>query len=265
MHRDTESIEVSSMFGPVYAHVYDTLYRDKDYTGESALIQRLFHQYHKGDLRTVLDLGCGTGNHALPLCGAGYEVVGVDLSEDMLAEARRKAAAAGSREAVFHHADIRRLELKQMFDVALMMFAVLGYQLENADVLAALKSARGHLRSDGLLLFDVWYGPAVLTERPSQRIKVIPTAEGQVLRVASGQINGRRHVCTVQYQLWELRLGQLVSTIEETHRMRYFFPLELEFFLECAGFRLRELRGFPDFDRHADETTWNVMCVASAV
>ena len=256
---------MSSMFGPVYANVYDTLYRDKDYTAESALIQRLFHQYHKGSLRTVLDLGCGTGSHALPLCRAGYEVVGVDCSQDMLAEARRKATEAGSKEAVFHHADIRCLDLKQTFDAGLMMFAVLGYQLENADVLATLKSARSHLRSDGLLLFDVWYGPAVLTERPSQRVKMIPTAEGQVLRVASGQIDGRRHVCTVQYQLWELKQRQLVSCIEETHRMRYFFPLELEFFLECAGFRLRELRAFPDFDRDADETTWNVMCVANAV
>jgi len=256
---------VSSVFGPVYAHAYDTVYRDKDYTAESALIQHLFHQYHKGSLRTVLDLGCGTGNHALHLCRAGYEVVGVDLSEDMLAQARHKAAEGGCSEAVFHHADIRYLELKQVFDAGLMMFAVLGYQLENADVLAALKSARCHLRSDGVLLFDVWYGPAVLTERPSQRVKVISTAEGQVLRVASGQIDGHHHVCTVQYQLWELRQRELVSSIEETHRMRYFFPLELEFFLECAGFRMRELRAFPDFDRPADETTWNVMCVASAV
>lgn len=265
MHRHTGNIEVSSMFGPIYAHAYDTLYRDKDYLEESALIQRLFQQYHKGSLRTVLDLGCGTGNHALPLCRAGYEVVGVDFSEDMLAEARRKATEAGSRVAVFHHADIRSLELKQMFDAGLMMFAVLGYQLENADVLAALKSVRSHLRRDGLLLFDVWYGPAVLTEGPSQRVKVIPTDEGQVLRVASGRLDGRRQVCTVRYQLWELRQRQLVSSVEETHRMRYFFPLELEFFLECAGFRLRELRGFPDFDRPADETTWNVMGVASAV
>ncbi len=257
---------MSSMFGPVYAHVYDTLYRDKDYTTESALIQRLFDKYHKGSLRTVLDLGCGTGNHAFQLCRAGYEVVGVDLSEDMLVQARRKAAEGGRGEAaVFHHADIRYLELKQTFDAGLMMFAVLGYQLENVDVVAALKSARSHLRSDGLLLFDVWYGPAVLTERPSQRVKVISTAEGQVLRVASGQIDGRYHVCTVQYQLWELRQRELVSSIEETHRMRYFFPLELEFFLECAGFRMRDLRAFPDFDRPADETTWNVMCVANAV
>lgn len=257
---------MNTVFGPIYAHVYDTLYREKDYPAESALIQRLFRQYHKGTpIRMVLDLGCGTGNHALPLCRAGYQVVGVDCSEDMLAEARRKAVELGCREAVFHRADIRSLALKQVFDAGIMMFAVLGYQLENTDVLAALKTARSHLRDDGLLLFDVWYGPAVLTERPSQRVKVIPTADGQVLRVASGEMDARRHVCTVRYQLWELRQRRLVSCIEETHRMRYFFPLELELFLQCAGFRPRGLRAFPDFDRDADETTWNVMCVASAV
>jgi hypothetical protein len=51
-----------------------------------------------------------------------------------------------------------------------MMFAVLGYQGENDDVLAALKTAHRHARPGGLFLFDVWYGPAVLHERPSQRV-----------------------------------------------------------------------------------------------
>ena len=53
-----------------------------------------------------------------------------------------------------------------------MMFAVLGYQHTNADVLDALATARAHLDVGGLFAFDVWYGPAVLSERPSERVKV---------------------------------------------------------------------------------------------
>jgi hypothetical protein len=56
-----------------------------------------------------------------------------------------------------------------------------------------------------------------------------------------------------------------VSEIQETHRMRYFFPLELSFFLDSSGFSLERLGAFPKFDDEPDETTWNVVAVARAV
>jgi hypothetical protein len=46
--------------------------------------------------------------------------------------------------------------------------------------------------------------------------------------------------------------------------MRYFFPMELEVLLECAGFTLVRLGAFPDVDRNPDETTWNCLAVARA-
>ena len=56
-----------------------------------------------------------------------------------------------------------------------------------------------------------------------------------------------------------------MAETEESHKMRYFFPLELELFLKCAGFKLIRLGAFPEFDRDPDETTWNVLGVARAV
>ena len=55
-------------------------------------------------------------------------------------------------------------------DATVMMFAVLGYFPGNSDVQAALDSARRHLRPGGLFFCDMWYGPAVLSQRPSERI-----------------------------------------------------------------------------------------------
>ncbi len=184
----------------------------------------------------------------------------------MLVHARQKAACLASTEkVVFHEGDIRNIDLRQRFDAALMMFAVLGYQLANDDAVHALRTARRHLRPGGLLIFDVWYGPAVLHQRPSQRIKVIPTSAGQVLRVASGELDTRRHVCTVRYHIWHLEGGRLVTECEESHVVRYFFPLELDLFLECSGFKPIRLGAFPEFDRDPDEATWNVFGVARAV
>jgi hypothetical protein len=57
----------------------------------------------------------------------------------------------------------------------------------------------------------------------------------------------------------------LVAETQETHRMRYFFPAELDEFLECSGFSPIRLGAFPKFDEEPDETTWNVVSVARAV
>jgi SAM-dependent methyltransferase len=259
---------MNEVFGSNYAAAYDIVYRDKDYVAECDLIERLFQQYGDGPMASVLDLGCGTGNHTLLLDQRGYEVVGVDRSASMLALARRKAATCDPRRdtrAAFYQGDIRNVDLQRCFDAVLIMFAVLGYQLKNADVLSALKTARRHLRIGGLLIFDVWYGPAVLHERPSQRVKIIPTPTGHILRVASGELDISRHLCTVKHDVWSFERDRPVSKTDEVHEVRYFFPQELRLFLQCTGLDFVRLGAFPEFDREPDETVWNVLGVARAV
>jgi SAM-dependent methyltransferase len=256
---------MNEVFGSTYANAYDLLYYDKNYTAECELIHHIFQSYGEGLTRSVLDLGCGTGNHVFPLARQGYELVGVDRSKSMLAKAESKAAdITDNGRMVFCQGDIRSVNLQRQFDGVLMMFAVLGYQLDNTDVLSALRTARQHLRSGGLLIFDVWYGPAVLYQKPSERVKVIPTPGGQVLRTASAEIDIQRHVCTVHFHVWRLEGERLVAETEESHPMRYFFPLELNLFLECSGFTGIRLGAFPEFGRDPDETTWNVLGVARA-
>ena len=145
-----------------------------------------------------------------------------------------------------------------------MMFAVLGYQHTNEEVLDALATARAHLDAGGLFAFDVWYGPAVLIERPSDRIQVVHAGPRQILRSASGTLNVRAHQCTVDYCVWTIEDDRILSQVSESHVMRYFFPLELEHLLASAGFSLVRLGSFPDFQVDASESTWNVLVIARA-
>jgi len=165
----------------------------------------------------------------------------------------------------FQRGDIRTGSPGQQFDAALILFAVLGYQVENDDVLSALNATRSALKPGGLLIFDVWYGPAVLHQKPSDRVKIIPTPEGKILRVASGELDIPHQSCDVRFRLWQLAEGRVATEIEETHRMRYFFPLELSLILSSCGFHLIRIGAFPDFDKDPDESTWSVMAVAQAV
>jgi SAM-dependent methyltransferase len=249
-----------TVFGANYAAAYDALYHDKDYAAECDLVESVFARDAGRCVKRVLDLGCGTGGHAILLASRGYEVVGVDRSADMLERARQRGGSAR-----FQEGDIACLDLGETFDAALIMFAVLGYLTGNSEIQAALNSARRHLSVGGLLFADVWYGPAVLSERPSERVKVIDTPSGgRVIRVASSQLDTRRNVCTVDYHLLRLEDGKLTAEVREQHRMRYFFEPELEALLSAAGFELLRIGGFPDLDEEPSERTWNVAFVARA-
>jgi len=220
----------------------------------------LAKQYAAPPVKTLLDLGCGTGSHAFIFDRRGYRVTGVDISAEMLAVAEKKRSGLEKMELI--HEDIRTLRLGKTFDVVVMMFAVLGYQYTNADVTAALRTVREHLRPGGVFIFDVWYGPAVLYTRPSDRLKQIQTARGKILRAAHGSLDTLHHLARVDYHLWTLEGDRLVDEAEESHQMRYFFPQELDLFCSQAGLSLKTLLTFDDLQGIPSEDTWNVMGVA---
>jgi SAM-dependent methyltransferase len=248
-------------FGSVYANAYDAIYSEKDYAAECRLLQKIFEESSQSPVKTILDLGCGTGNHLLPLLQKGFKVTGVDRSRAMLTRLLEKANGAGVSVA---QGDIRSIRLKKKFDAVLMMFAVLGYQIELADVLAALRTAREHLKPQGLLLFDVWYGPAVLYQKPAKRMKFISKPGYKILRIASSQLNIPAQICIVEYELFVLEEDHSFVHLHEKHPMRYFFPAELQLLLSQTGFQLLRIGAFPDLLREPDETCWNVLVSASA-
>src|SRR6266545_3401952 len=95
-----------------YSQYYDLFYQEKDYQAEVDFLQKVA-AFAPG--MSILDLGCGTGGHVLPLAMRGFRVTGVDMSEGMIMQAQRKAAESNI-EVQFHLGDIRSLQLGKTFD-----------------------------------------------------------------------------------------------------------------------------------------------------
>jgi SAM-dependent methyltransferase len=255
---------MTEMFGADYADAYDAIYRSKDYDSEVDLIERILVRHGLDGPRRLLDLGCGTGNHALPLAQRGHTVVGIDRSPAMLTQAHAKAAAAGAGSVAFYDRDIRELDLGQRFDAVLMMFTVLGYQLEDADVSAALATVRRHLEPGGLFVFDVWNGPAVLADRPTQRQVSVTDGAARIIRKTHAFLDIPRHRCHVCFDLERVDADGRTEQWREEHVVRYYFSQELELVLRQNRLELLHLRSFPDDEAPADERAWNVVGAARA-
>jgi len=221
-----------SVFGP-YSRYYDLLYGDKDYLAEAKYIDNLISQYHSG-ARTVLDLGCGTGRHAGELVKLGYQVHGVDFSKEMLEKAKLIDGGGNLR---FSQGDIRKIRLNKKFDVVTALFHVISYQTANQDILSTFTTAYEHLNDGGIFLFDCWYGPAVLTERPEVRVKRLKNEHTEITRIAEPVMYENENRVDVNYHIFvrELETGS-VEEIKETHSMRYLFMPEIETFLINSGF-----------------------------
>jgi SAM-dependent methyltransferase len=254
---------LTKIFGLDYAQVYDAIYREKDYHTEVALIEDIFARNGLVGSKEILDLGCGTGNHTFLLAGHGHSIVGVDRSRYMLAQARKKLG--GSSPVIdFFESDIRELDLGKRFDAVLMMFSVLSYQLDDADLMAALAIVRSHLKMGGLFVFDVWNGPAVLAQKPSERWLEAIHGLASVTRRSLGTLNASKHVCRVRFELQHVAPNTQVQKWAEEHVLRYYFFEELYSALRKNDLNLLDFRSFPDNQAPADERAWNAIGVARA-
>jgi SAM-dependent methyltransferase len=246
-----------------YATFYDIYYREKDYAAESAYVLELFRRHATRPVRSILDLGCGTGSHGLNWASAGLSVTGMDLSEPMLEQARRKATGQGLR-TEFIQGDIRTLDLRRTFDAVTSMFAVLGYLTANEDLERAFQTARRHLDPGGLFVFDAWNGPAVLTQAPQNREKTFPGSEpGQTItRLVRPELDAFRHIVRTHITIRRHADGNLLDEFEESHLVRFFFPQEISYYLTKAGFELVSYTPFLATEGMPGVQDWNTTVVA---
>lgn len=246
----------SAVFGSTYSDVYDALYQAKDYESECDFLEAIFQRCGV-KISTILDLGCGTGGHAIPLAQRGYQVVGVDRSPAMLERARRKAQEAGVL-VEFVEGDIRTVDLERTFDAVIAMFSAISYQISNADLAAACCTARRHLKPGSIFTFDCWHGPGVLTDRPTQRVRIVQDGDRRVVRFTEPVLDVVTHTVETRFKVWAIEGGRIISEVDESHLMRFLFPQEIAYFLEVAGFGQVRFCPFMDLDGKLDEYCWNM-------
>jgi SAM-dependent methyltransferase len=134
------------------AKFYDKIWGKYDYDSDVKFLDDLFKEHR---CRSVIDIGCGTGNYALRLSKLGYDVTGVDVSLTMLKIAKEKDKEAKIR---FMQGDMKKLEKAipkvQEFDAAICLGQTFYHLITNRDIQSFLNSLHKTLRKNGLFIFN---------------------------------------------------------------------------------------------------------------
>lgn len=241
-----------------YADFYDLYYADKDYAAEVDFVLSLAKRFGCRP-RSVLDMGCGTGRHLAEFVKHGLRGVGFDRSAKMLAAAKERL---DNGRVALSEGDLRTFRNGKRYDLVVSMFAVMGYLVSNEDLVAGLRTARRHLRSGGVFIFDGWFGPAVLAQKPESRQHVYRRGSTWVVRRVTPELDTVSQSVLTRYEVNVTERGKDARTIREEHRMRFMFVQEMTLAMEAAGLRLVHASPFMDAREKLTMETWNAAFVA---
>ena len=140
------NIATNSSMYKVFATYYDQFYQSKNYEKECVFLQTVFSKFC---VKTVLDVGCGTGTHLSVLEQCGYSCEGIDFNEAMLEIAQKKLKGKVRQE------DMRNFELNKSYDAIISLFAVFNHNLTCDEARKTLSKLKSHLKKNGVLILDL--------------------------------------------------------------------------------------------------------------
>lgn len=219
------------------AGTYDALTGDVGYEKRADFLEKLFQKSHI-PVKTVLDLACGTGTMTWILTGRGYELIGVDASEEMLAAAMGKSGSVEGIAPIFLHQSMPKLDLYGTVDAAICCLDSLNYLTDPKDVQRTLARLHLFVAPGGVLIFDI------------NTVEKLSALDGQVFLDETEDTycvwrpEFRRGICTYYMDLFQLQSDGSWAREFEMHRERAYTVEELTAWLEEAGFG--EIRTYGD-------------------
>ncbi len=217
-----------------YAYKYDKECFVQGTVGECDFIEQEIKQDKS---LKILDIGCGTGRHAIELTKRGYNVTGVDLSEDQIKRASEKAKEAGVT-IDFQIQDARNLPFDSEFDLAIMLCEG-GFSLMETDEMnfEILKNATKALKSKGKLIFTALNG-------------LFPLFHSVNDFYESAQKEGQSQCKECSFDLMTFRDHNTVVFEDDSGNKRelkcnerYYVPSEITWLLKTIGFKKIDIFG----------------------
>jgi SAM-dependent methyltransferase len=196
----------------------------------------------------ILELACGTGRVSIALAREGFHATGLDLSEGMLAEARRKGAEIEKEiEIEWLAGDMRDFELGETFPLIILPANTLGHLLTLEDFEACMSSVKRHLRPGGRFALDMFVpNIELLLDKPGERFPFAeyedPDGRGTIVITESYVYETDTQIkrITTHHAIpGERNLPEVTGELN----LRMYFPQELDALLHYNGFTIEAKYG----------------------
>ncbi len=196
----------------------------------------------------VLELATGTGRVLWPIAAAGFEIVGIDTSEGMLAIARAKAAAEAaetSDRVRLHQMDMTSFQLDQSFRLAIVPFRAFQHLTTPEQQRQALRCVHRSLVPGGHFVIDLfdprleYCAPDMPSPNPERRVRNPNTGHTVVRRVLERRNDPVRQLVTETYRIEELdEDGTILASEESSWTLRWATRQEMKYLFELTGFEV---------------------------
>ncbi len=229
-----------------FAYIYDSLMKpDVDYEQYADYIENLFYFYDKNP-NLAADLACGTGNLTIPLSNRGYDMTGVDISEDMLTAAREKDSAGNI---LWLCQDLAQIDLFGTMDAFICGIDGINYITIPKNLEHFFRRLHDFfINPDGIFIFDI-----------SSRSKLEHTLADNTFIYSTDQIFYswqnrmiKNHLCDMYLNFFVKNEDGSYKRFEERHLQRAWSRDELVWLLKKCGFSRVDTYSFMSFNPASD-------------
>lgn len=223
-------MEVDSIYSN-FAYVYDKLTYDINYTKWTNYIEKIF-KLHELKPSLVLDLGCGTGSFCIEMSKKGYDMIGIDSSEDMLSCASEKSVDA--KNILYIKQDMTDFELYGTVDVVVCLLDSINYILYKNDLKRLLKRVHNYLNPGGLFIFDI------NTPYKFQNIlkgNVFYDISDEITYIWQNYYDAKKKICEFDLTFF-IKESDIYNRYDEIHYERCYAIDEISQIIEKSGLDL---------------------------
>lgn len=225
---------------------YHMLYRHRDEAEAARFLDNLMDALQLPQGKNILDLACGKGRHAIYLNQKGYQVTGIDLSEESIKLAKTSSTNGLS----FFTADMRSFDLNSSFDAVLNLFTSFGYFDETAENERVLQRVNLHLKDRGLFVLDYFNPATICCKTNGGEIEMDGVKFRISKKIDSGHVIKEIHVIDGNHENKFMEKVQL------------FALKELQVMLKSNGFDFISVKGNYSLEEFNEQTSERMIIIA---
>lgn len=217
------------------AYMYDELIYDIDYKKLSNYIVKIFDKF-KLKPNLILDLGCGTGSLTVELAKKGFEMIGLDISTDMLSCAQDKSISE-DLDIIYLNQDIRSFELFGTVDSIISTLDCMNYILKKNELLDVFNLVSNYLNPNGLFIFDINTEFKLKNKLDNN---VFYDVDDDISYIWQNKFNKKSKVIKFEVTMF-VKEGELYRKFEEEHYQRAYSYDEISKLLKKANLKLEAI------------------------